>query len=122
MSSQSLESVLIVDDDPVLCEVARSYFHEAGATEIALAHDGRHALDIIEKGDELFDFVLLDLKMPVMDGVQFLRHLHERAYQGPIGIVSGEGAAVSSLAVDLATKVRAERCGPSRQTPDQGKP
>ena len=112
MSSQSLESVLIVDDDPVLCEVARSYFHEAGASEIALAHDGRHALDIIEKDGKPFGFILLDLKMPVMDGVQFLRHLHERAYQGPIGIVSGEGAAVSSLAVDLATKCGLNVMGP----------
>ena len=112
MSSQSFTSILIVDDDPVLCEVARSYFHESGARDIALAHNGQDALSIVEKNAEPFDFILLDLKMPVMDGVQFLRHMHERAYQGPIGIISGEGAAISSLAVDLATKCDLKVLGP----------
>ena len=71
-----------------------------------IAHDGKTALDIVHQYGDPIDFILLDLKMPVMDGVQFLRHMHKRAYPGPIGIISGEGAAISSLAIDLA-----KRCG-----------
>ncbi len=106
MMPQQLKSVLIVDDDPILCEVARSYFQGAGAAQISVAHNGRDALDIVERNEDQFDFILLDLKMPIMDGVQFLRHVGKRAYKGSIAIVSGEGAAIMALAMDLA-----KRCG-----------
>ena len=104
MTGQPLTSVLIVDDDPILCEVARSYFHEFGVSKIALARNGQEALYMVDQFDGYVDFILTDLKMPVMDGVQFLSHMHRRAYRGPIGIVSGEGAAVASLAMELARK------------------
>ncbi|MGI9412945.1 MAG: EAL domain-containing response regulator [Hyphomicrobiales bacterium] len=112
MTYHPLASVLIVDDDPVLCEVARSYFHESGASEIMLAQNGQEALDFVEQSEDVIDFILLDLKMPVMDGVQFLRHMDQRAYPGPIGIVSGEGAAISSLAIELAKKCGLNVMGP----------
>ena len=69
-----------------------------------MARNGQEALHMVDQFDGHVDFVLTDLKMPVMDGVQFLSHMHQRAYRGPIGIVSGEGAAVSSLAMELGRK------------------
>ncbi|MDH3581196.1 MAG: EAL domain-containing response regulator, partial [Hyphomicrobiales bacterium] len=99
-----MESVLVVDDDPLACEVAESFFRKIGASKISVAHNGQDALKIVEQRSELIDLILLDLKMPVMDGVQFLRRLHERGHQGVIVIVSGEGAAISALAIDLAEK------------------
>lgn len=104
MTCQAIASVLVVDDDPLLCEVAASYFRNSGASHISVAHDGCDALDFIEARSDPVDFILLDLKMPNMDGVQFLRHMHQRGYRGPIGIVSGEGPVISSLAMELAKK------------------
>ncbi len=104
MTCQQLSSVLVVDDDPLLCEIAESYFRKAGAANVAVAHNGREALKIVEQRSDPIDLILLDLKMPVMDGIQFLRHMHEREHQGAIGIVSGEGAAILSLAMQLAEK------------------
>ena len=102
MTGRALASVMVVDDDPIICEVATSYFRKSGVSSIAVAHNGRDAVDLVEQRGFPFDLILLDLKMPVMDGVQFLRHMHQRAYEGPIGIVSGEGPAISALAMDLA--------------------
>lgn len=112
MSSQPLVSVLIVDDDPILCEIAESYFRKSGASDIAVAHNGQEALKIIEQRIDPLDVILLDLKMPVMDGIQFLRHMHERGHQGVIGIVSGEGEAILSLAMQLAEKHGLNVVGP----------
>lgn len=107
-----IASVLLVDDDPIVCEIARSYFEQSGAERIFVAHNGKDALDIVDGYHSALDFILLDLKMPVMDGVQFLRHMHERNYEGTIGIASGEGVAIQSLAMDLARKCGLNVIGP----------
>lgn len=112
MTSQPLASVLVVDDDPVMCEVAASYFRKSGASQIAIAHSGKDALEIVERLNDAIDFILLDLKMPEMDGVQFLRHMQDRAFQGMIGIISGEGAAILTLAIELAKKHALNVVGP----------
>ncbi len=104
MQNSPVKSVLVVDDDPIVCAIAESFFLESGATETAVAHNGQEAVDAVELRGHPFDFILLDLKMPVMDGVQFLRHMHERNYEGAIGIASGENAATLSLAASLAQK------------------
>lgn len=104
MQNPPVKSVLVVDDDPVVCAIAESYFLESGATETAIAYNGKEAADAVEQRGCPFDFILLDLKMPVMDGVQFLRHMYERSYKGAIGIASGENAATLSLATNLARK------------------
>ena len=109
---QPMTSVLVVDDDPIVCEVTKAYFEKSGVERISVAHNGRDALDIVDGHQGALDFILLDLKMPVMDGVQFLRHMHGRDYRGTIGIVSGEGAAILSLAMDLARKCGLKVVGP----------
>ncbi len=105
-------SALIVDDDPIACEAARFYFYKRGTPNIAVAHNGKQALDIVEQSKDDFDFILLDLKMPEMDGIQFLRRMHLRTYPGTIGILSGESAGVMSLAMDLALKHGLNVVGP----------
>ena len=45
------------------------------------AHDGQQALDCLDKAR--FDVVLMDVMMPVMDGITALAHLRER--EGPTG-------------------------------------
>lgn len=104
MASQPLTSVLVVDDDPIVCAIAESYFRDAGSDQVSVANNGQEAIDAIDRHGAPFDLILLDLKMPVMDGVQFLRHMSERAYPGAIGLISGENGATLSLARELATK------------------
>jgi CheY-like chemotaxis protein len=59
--------VLVVDDDPVNREVASSLLECCGV-ESALAADGAEAVRLFCR-DREFDLVLMDLQMPVMDGL-----------------------------------------------------
>jgi len=64
--------VLVVDDNPANQAVARAILEAAGVL-VAAASDGREALDRLRVED--FDVVLMDVHMPVMDGVEALRRL-----------------------------------------------
>ncbi len=59
--------ILIVDDDPELCEIAELVFARAGA-EVYIASDGREGLRQFRACDP--HLVLLDVMMPVLDGWQ----------------------------------------------------
>lgn len=64
--------VLIVEDDVDLNGAYQLILSSAGHT-ILCAENGKQALDVIKKeGDP--DIILLDLRMPVMDGIEFLKH------------------------------------------------
>jgi signal transduction histidine kinase/CheY-like chemotaxis protein len=67
--------VLLVEDNPVNCEIAVALLHMA-EVEVTVAHDGREALAIVD--EERFDAVLMDCQMPVMDGYEATRALRER--------------------------------------------
>ncbi|MFN8530212.1 MAG: response regulator transcription factor [Anaerolineae bacterium] len=64
--------VLIVDDDLVLADVIAFTMRRAGF-EVTLAHDGRTALDRWQA--EGPDLIILDLKLPRMDGLSVCRHI-----------------------------------------------
>ncbi|MGD9731023.1 MAG: ATP-binding protein [Desulfamplus sp.] len=58
--------VLLVEDNPINQEVATEFLREAGIT-VRIASNGLEALNMIDK--EPFDLVLMDIQMPVMDGL-----------------------------------------------------
>ena len=63
--------ILIVEDDTDLNNAYQMILASAGY-DILTAYNGEEALDMIEnKGDP--DVILLDLRMPVMDGIEFLK-------------------------------------------------
>ncbi|NDJ54846.1 MAG: response regulator transcription factor [Chloroflexi bacterium] len=59
------ETVLLVDDEPHIIELARMYLEQEGY-QILEAADGQEALDVI--GAEQPDIIVLDLMLPVIDG------------------------------------------------------
>ena len=70
-------TVLIVDDDPVVCKHAELVLEKAGiATEIASS--GKQALDMVKLRHarmEPYNLILVDWKMPEMDGVETTRQI-----------------------------------------------
>lgn len=91
--------ILIVDDDPTVAGVLRGYFAEAGymagyMTDTALT--GREALALIEQTHP--DVVLLDIRMPDLDGVEVLRRI--RAAHPAIPVIMSTGNDDLALARD----------------------
>ena len=71
--------VLAVDDNKNLIEMMKEYFKDSSDIEISLeAHDGSEGLRLIEKKQDEFDVVLLDLIMPNKDGVTILEHMKNK--------------------------------------------
>ena len=64
------KTILIVEDESTLNEAYQVVLAKAGY-DILSAFDGKEALDITA-GNHI-DLILLDLRMPVMDGIEFLR-------------------------------------------------
>jgi len=60
-------TVLVVDDEPKVCDLLRAYLERIGYA-VACAGDGRAALTEIERRRP--DLVLLDLNLPGMDGIE----------------------------------------------------
>ncbi|AXE30817.1 hypothetical protein DK842_13515 [Chromobacterium phragmitis] len=64
--------LLVVDDSDINREVALRIFEDEGAV-VALASDGREALDWLRQNHGDVDIVLMDVQMPVMDGYEATR-------------------------------------------------
>ena len=72
-------SVLVIDDDPVACEHARLVLGKVGiACETVLS--GREAIDLVrlrQARQRPYDLLLIDLKMPEMDGIETSREIRK---------------------------------------------
>ena len=80
--------VLVVDDDPVLLDTARETLSSLGASA-DVAASGAEAVARIREAKEAYDVVILDWKMPDMDGVAAARVIRETAgSEIPILLVS----------------------------------
>lgn len=69
-------SILVVDDDPSVCESIARLLGRRGAA-VEQVHDGESALAKVRAGRGRFDCILLDLVMPEMDGQECERRLRE---------------------------------------------
>ncbi|NVB79846.1 MAG: response regulator [Kofleriaceae bacterium] len=107
MTERPRPLVLIVEDDPDLLELERDALAEKGY-RVATAANGEEGLERI--AEEQPQLVLLDMRMPVMDGWTFARMLRDR-YGRRIPL------AVITAAED--SKLRADEIGADA---DLGKP
>jgi len=69
--------VIICDDQEMICEGLRAILGTASdVVVVGIAHDGAEAVDLV--GQHRPDVVLMDLKMPGMNGIQATRQIKDR--------------------------------------------
>ena len=76
--------VLVVDDDPDTRSLLEDYL-EAVGLEVTYAGNGQEAFEALAK--EVPDVILLDLAMPVMDGMTFLDRLRNDPYHAGLPVI-----------------------------------
>jgi two-component system chemotaxis response regulator CheY len=83
--------LLVVEDSPLLRKMFGLAFpHQLN--DLKPAENGREAMELLDRSTEPFDAVLLDLRMPDMDGVEFLRALRRQPVHGrtPVIVTTAE--------------------------------
>lgn len=94
--------ILVVDDEPFVLKVLVRQLTQLGYEDILSYEHAQEALAALECGDHHVDVVFTDLQMPGMDGVEFLRQLVQRGYDGQVVLISGEDARILKSAEKLA--------------------
>lgn len=99
-------NILLLDDEPYMLKLIRVMLANLGFTHVTAFDRGCAALEFVDRSDHPPDLILLDLNMPEMDGIEFVRHLVERHYNGSVILVSGEDERMLQTAEAL---IRAHR-------------
>jgi len=89
--------VLIVEDEPRLAEnIARSLRESAGYA-VDIVHDGQEGLFMANSNE--YDAILLDLMLPVMDGVQVVKRIRKAGRHTPVLVVTARDDKESVVAL-----------------------
>jgi EAL domain-containing protein (putative c-di-GMP-specific phosphodiesterase class I) len=94
--------ILLVDDDAFALRLTSHQLAALGYTDVTPQQSATAALRTLEGNVRAFDLILLDLQMPDLDGIEFVRHLAGLGYEGGLILVSGEDERIVQTATTLA--------------------
>lgn len=97
MTSEMTKKILVVDDEAVVCESCRRILIREGY-QVDTCSDSRTGLRLAELNH--YDAILLDLRMPIVDGVRFLERVREVRPGLPVVIITGHASAESDRAFE----------------------
>jgi CheY-like chemotaxis protein len=80
--------ILVVDDEPDALALFRDLFTKKGY-EVEIASNGMEALELVDK--VIVDVVVLDIRMPVMDGIETLAKLKQKQPDLPVVMLTAYG-------------------------------
>ena len=93
---------MVVDDNEGVLELLASLLEALGVAEVQRCHSGTEALDTFAQTPDQFRFVITDLDMPGLNGLELCRRM--RAMSPDLKIVLATGSSV-------ANKAGARQCG-----------
>jgi CheY-like chemotaxis protein len=103
---KALYKILVIDDDREVCRTIQQMLEPYGKYKVTVALDGRAGLKAARKLKP--DLVLLDIRMPDMEGFEVLRKLKEdqRTCLAPVVMLTGVsgGQSVSKAMYEYAAK------------------
>ncbi len=85
---QSL-TILLADDEEIVRSTISDYLNDSGH-HVVEVRDGAEAIDAISKLD--FDLALVDVQMPIVDGLGVLEHVQHDRPDLPVVLISGHGS------------------------------
>jgi two-component system, NtrC family, nitrogen regulation response regulator NtrX len=83
-----MANILVIDDERSIRNTLKEVLEYENHT-IELSSDGEEGLELFSKKE--FDVVLLDIKMPKMDGIEVLGKIMEKSRDIPVIMISGHG-------------------------------
>ena len=81
--------ILIVEDSQLVQQMYKLAFSQRDHLLVTAAN-GRDALTALAAADQPFDLILLDLRMPDMNGVEFLAVLQQQGCRVPVVLTTAE--------------------------------
>ena len=82
-------SILYVDDEPMLLELAKIFLEKTGNFRVDTVTSATEALSILARTS--YDCIISDYQMPIMDGIVFLKTVRSKGNIGPFIIFTGKG-------------------------------
>ena len=90
--------ILIIDDEKLLVKGLRKSLEQEGF-KVSIAYDGQKGIGIFETGG--FDFVILDLMLPGLDGISVCRHIRRNSDVPIIMLTAKDGDIDKILGLEL---------------------
>lgn len=95
--------IVLVDDEPFALRLLEHQLRQLGYADIRGFDQPSEALALFDASPQAAALVVLDLQMPGIDGVEFLRHLARVGYRGALILASGEDERILQSASRLAS-------------------
>jgi two-component system, response regulator, stage 0 sporulation protein F len=101
MPKNDLPSLLIVDDEVEILLLLKDLFESRGY-EVVISENGEAAIEYASK--KRFSAILVDLKMPGIDGIQLVEQLKRFHHVRKIVVMSGYGSQVQDSLEEIGVK------------------
>jgi len=93
--------ILVLDDETFMLKLLARMLGRLGFTSVTTSDNGSVALAWVDSPSKQPNLILLDLNMPEMDGIEFVRKLVDHNYTGSLILVSGEDERLLQMAEKL---------------------
>jgi CheY-like chemotaxis protein len=103
LESKVSPTVLVVDDDEFFHLVMGEYLSILGVNHVLVAKNGNDGLKLLKSHRQPIDYLVCDVFMPDMDGIEFLLHLVDLKYTGGVVVASGVNIEMLALAKTIAS-------------------
>ena len=90
-SSEGVKRILVVEDEPAICELCRRVLTDEGF-EVDIAANGKVAQDMIMIADKKYGLFLFDIRTPVMSGIELYQWLEEKHPQLASSVIFATGS------------------------------
>jgi len=86
-----MNRIMLIEDEPPILRMVKEMIESSpqGFVVSQTAFNGRKALSLLEESAAKPDLIVTDIRMPVMDGLLFMRELEARGYDIPCIVLSG---------------------------------